>query len=220
MSLAAPDHNTFRPYGGLGLNADFVNPHFKTTVYNTAHAPVDDINAYYFLSSPRLFLGAENPTFFGSFGGVRVQGDLFLHNFSIQEDSMHGGHATFAILKINFESTVSLAGQVTKKISDQMEGYLGVRFLGTWMTSLYVASNVLRAPVLSEDQLLPGISPHVGLIYSVSDKLFCYLEGYISYYRTIERLGSESAAVTSPGATTIRITPTWAGVGVGVGWRF
>src|SRR3989344_131129 len=96
----------------------------------------------------------------------------------------------------------------------------GFKGICSFITFLYVASNVLRAPVLSEDQLLPGISPHVGLIYSVSDKLFCYLEGYISYYRTIERLGSESAAVTSPGATTIRITQTWAGVGVGVGWRF
>jgi len=216
-------------YAGFGVAADVINPHGVSELSANGFFPLKvefNNSASGVNLSPKIFIGVENLDCFKGYG-FRFQAGADFHTIKLSNAKIVRGFddgdaliASQAIMDYYFNYTFNLTAQVTKKLSDNLDGYLGLSLLATWaQISQKYTGLIDDLPINSDSgemsRFILGASPQIGFIYRVSDKLFYYLDAHLSFY---QRLSQEGIPFLIFRFNT-RMTPQWGGISAGIGWK-
>jgi hypothetical protein len=215
-------------YAGIGVSADVINPHGRTEtnipVFDLQGKPIKgDFNnsgtGMHF--SPKIFIGMEDLSLFKECG-LRLQVGADFHTIHLNKKKNgqdFSGLPYELSMNFYFNYTFNIAAQVTKRISNNLDGYLGVSLLGTWaqISQNYVTDDDATTFDSGEtSRFMLGISPQVGFIYRASDKLFYYLDAHLSFY---QRISQQGISVQNIFRFDTIMTPRWGGISAGAGWK-
>ncbi|MDC0349005.1 hypothetical protein OAN21_01170 [Alphaproteobacteria bacterium] len=226
-------------YAGFGVAADVINPHGNTEIVTAINFPElpnrlrSEFNSGSSLQlSPKIFIGVEQENIFKGVG-LRLQIGADFHRIHLSKQSIGSdlldddedfdfAGASLTSMDFYFNYTFSVGAQLTKKLSNNLEGYLGLSVLGTWaqITQNYTFGGedlaFLKVDSGEKSLFMLGVSPQIGFIYRASDRLFYCLDAHLSFYQRALHQGNSILGILR---FDTRMIPQWGGISAGIGWK-